>query len=246
MIKAFWGLMIPFFGTSLGAAGVLFQRRTLRPGVEQGLLGFAAGVMLAASVWSLLLPALEQGSGRLSFLPAAGGFWVGVLFLRGLDRLALRITGMRGSATAKLVLAVTIHNLPEGMAVGAVYSGLLLGRPGVTALGAMSLALGIAVQNLPEGAVISMPLRAGGMSRGRALFLGVLSGAVEPVGGFLTMLLFSLAEPAMPWLLSFAAGAMVSVTVEELLPGVKEQRSAIYLFTLGFTLMMTLDVALGS
>ena len=256
-----WGLLLPFLGTSLGAGCVFLMRGQLRCGVRRALTGFAAGVMVAASVWSLLIPALEEaeaaGMGAWAFLPAAGGFWVGVLFLLGLDRLiphlhpdADRPEGppARLPRITMLLLAVTLHNIPEGMAVGVVYAGYLTGEAHITAAGALALSLGIAIQNFPEGAIVSMPLRAEGAGRGRAFLDGVLSGAVEPAAALFTLLAAGLVTPALPWLLAFAAGAMLYVVVEELIPEMSAgPHSDIgpLAFALGFTLMMVLDVALG-
>ena len=253
------GILIPFLGTSLGAACVFFMRGRLNPMVQRALTGFAAGVMVAASVWSLLLPAIEQSAamGRLAFLPAAAGFWIGILFLLLLDRTVPHLhaglneeEGPRSALarTTKLVLAVTIHNLPEGMAVGVVYAGLLQGNAGISAAGALALALGIAIQNFPEGAIISMPLRAEGAGTGRAFLYGVLSGAVEPLGALLTIWFSTLVVPALPYMLSFAAGAMVYVVVEELIPETQagaHSNLGTLMFALGFTVMMALDCALG-
>ena len=252
------GLTVPFLGTSLGAACVFFMKGRLNVLTQRALTGFAAGVMAAASVWSLLLPAIDQctGMGRLAFLPAVAGFWIGVLFLLLLDRAAPRLQADAGDAggprsafvrATKLALAVTIHNLPEGMAVGAVYAGLLRGSAGISAAGAMTLAMGIAIQNFPEGAIISMPLRAEGASAGRSFLCGALSGAVEPIGALLTIWLSSLVLPALPCLLAFAAGAMLCVVVEELIPeiaaGTRSSPGPL-MFALGFTTMMALDCAL--
>lgn len=259
MIEAIQGIMIPFIGTSLGAALVFFMKREIPGLLQRALTGFAAGVMVAASVWSLLLPAIEQsaGMGAWAFVPAAGGFWLGVLFLLVLDRTvphlhmnAARAEGRKARLprNAMLLLAVTIHNIPEGMAVGVVYAGYLTGHSGITALGAMSLALGIAIQNVPEGAIISMPLHAEGLPRGRAFLGGVLSGAVEPLGAALMLMMASRLTPAMPWCLSFAAGAMLYVVVEELIPEMSQEPHSnvgTLLFSAGFTVMMALDVALG-
>ena len=258
-IQVIQGLLIPFIGTALGAACVFFMRGRLNPMVQRALTGFAAGVMVAASVWSLLLPAIEQSAamGKLAFLPAAAGFWMGVLFLLLLDKTVPHLhaglneeEGPRSAfrRTTKLVLAVTIHNLPEGMAVGVVYAGLLQGQPGITAAGAMALALGIAIQNFPEGAIISMPLRAEGAGTGRSFLYGVLSGAVEPLGALLTIYLSTLIVPALPYMLAFAAGAMVYVVVEELIPETQagpHSNLGTLMFALGFTVMMALDCALG-
>ena len=259
MSEVIRGIMIPFVGTSLGAALVFFMKREIHPLLQRALTGFATGVMVAASVWSLLIPSIEQSSalGAWSFLPAAGGFWIGILFLLLLDKTvphlhmnAEHAEGARAalSRNTMMLLAVTIHNVPEGMAVGVVYAGYLTGRAGITAMGAMSLALGIAIQNLPEGAIISLPLHAQGMSRWRAFVGGVLTGAVEPLGALLMILMASRLTPVMPWFLSFAAGAMMYVVVEELIPEMSEEPHSnigTVLFAAGFTLMMALDVALG-
>ena len=253
------GLLIPLLGTSAGAACVFFLKKDLKLGVQRAMSGFAAGVMVAASVWSLIVPAIEQSSlmGRLAFLPAFIGFWLGILFLLLLDRviphLHRRIDQAEGPKsrlprTAMMVLAVTLHNIPEGMAVGVVYAGLLSGSGNITAGGALALALGIAIQNFPEGAIISMPLYAEGKGKPGSFLLGVLSGAVEPVFGILTVILAGLVIPAMPYLLSFAAGAMLYVVVEELIPEVsagEHSNIGVVSFAIGFSLMMALDVALG-
>lgn len=258
-IQVFQGIMIPFLGTVLGSACVLFMKDKLNPLLQRGLTGFAAGVMVAASIWSLLIPAMEQSEsmGKLSFIPAAAGFWLGILFLLLLDRTIPHLHMNSSSAegpesslqkTTMLVLAVTLHNLPEGMAVGVVYAGWLSGEAGITAMGALALSLGIAIQNFPEGAIISMPLRAEGISRRKAFLYGGLSGAVEPVGAALTVLAAGFVIPLLPYLLSFAAGAMVYVVVEELIPEMSEGKHSnvgTVLFAAGFTVMMVLDVALG-
>lgn len=253
------GILIPFLGTSLGAACVFFMKRELRRGVQRALTGFAAGVMTAASIWSLIVPAMEMAAdkGKLAFLPAVTGFWCGILFLLLLDSLiphlhmnAEKAEGLpaKFARTTMMVLAVTLHNIPEGMAVGIVYAGYLAGTENLTAGGALALALGIAIQNFPEGAIISMPLHAEGKRKRRAFTDGVLSGAVEPVGAVLTILFAGLFLPVMPYLLSFAAGAMIYVVVEELIPEMSEGEHSnigVLMFSVGFTLMMTLDVALG-
>ena len=258
-MEAFYGILIPFLGTSLGAACVFFMRKTLSERVQRALTGFAAGVMVAASVWSLLIPAIEQVAwmGKLAFLPAFVGFWIGILFLLGLDHLIPHLHARsnqtegpksRLQKTTMMVLAVTLHNIPEGMAVGVVYAGLLSGTAQITAAGALALSLGIAIQNLPEGAIISMPLRAEGESKGRAFLSGVLSGVVEPIGAVLTILGASLIVPALPYLLSFAAGAMLYVVVEELIPEMsqgKHSNLGTLAFAAGFSIMMALDMALG-
>lgn len=257
--SALQGILIPFFGTALGAACVLFMKNKLNPLVQRALTGFAAGVMVAASVWSLLVPAMEQSAfmGQWAFMPAALGFWLGILFLLLLDRtvphLHMNSTKAEGPAsslqkTTMLVLAVTLHNLPEGMAVGVVYAGWLSKEAGITAMGALALSLGIAIQNFPEGAIISMPLKAEGVSKGRAFLYGALSGAVEPVGAVFTILAAAYVVPLLPYLLSFAAGAMIYVVVEELIPEMSEGKHSnigTVLFAAGFTVMMALDVALG-
>ena len=256
---AFWGILIPFLGTSLGAGCVFFLKNSLRDGIQRALTGFAAGVMVAASVWSLLIPAMEQAAdlGRLSFFPAAVGFWLGILFLLLLDHFiphlhqnSLQAEGPKSQLqrTTMMVLAVTLHNIPEGMAVGVVYAGYLAGTTQITAAGALALSLGIAIQNFPEGAIISMPLRAEGMKKGRAFWGGVLSGIVEPIGAVLTILAAGIVVPALPYLLSFAAGAMLYVVVEELIPEMSQgQHSNVgtVFFAVGFSVMMVLDVALG-
>ena len=253
------GLLIPFLGTALGAGCVFFMRRALSQSVQKALSGFAAGVMVAASVWSLLIPAMEQAArrGRWAFAPAVLGFWLGVGFLLLLDHVIPHLHRNAGSAegpksrlarTTMMVLAVTLHNIPEGMAVGVVYAGLRSGSAQITAGGALALALGIAIQNFPEGAIISMPLHAEGAGRGRAFLYGVGSGAVEPVFGLLTVLAAGLIVPAMPYLLSFAAGAMLYVVVEELIPDMAagaHSHVGVLMFAVGFSLMMALDVALG-
>ena len=253
------GLLIPFAGTTLGAACVFFMRNNLSELVQRALTGFAAGVMVAASIWSLLLPAIEQSSGlgKLSFVPAAVGFWIGVLFLLLLDHMIPHLHQNSDKAegpksklqrTTMLVLAVTLHNIPEGMAVGVVYAGYLAGDGQITMMGALALSLGIAIQNFPEGAIISMPLRAEGMSKPRAFAGGGFSGAVEPLGALLTILAAGLVVPALPYLLSFAAGAMIYVVVEELIPEMSQGKHSdvgALSFAVGFTLMMALDVALG-
>ena len=256
---AFWGILIPFLGTSLGAGCVFFLKNSLRDGIQRALTGFAAGVMVAASVWSLLIPAMEQAAdlGRMAFFPAAAGFWLGILFLLLLDHLiphlhqnSLQAEGPKSQLqrTTMMVLAVTLHNIPEGMAVGVVYAGYLAGTAQITAAGALALSLGIAIQNFPEGAIISMPLRAEGMKKGRAFWGGVLSGIVEPIGAVLTILAAGIVVPALPYLLSFAAGAMLYVVVEELIPEMSQgQHSNVgtVFFAVGFSVMMVLDVALG-
>lgn len=257
--EAIQGIMIPFIGTTLGAACVFVMKKTMNMLLQRALTGFAAGVMVAASVWSLLIPAIEQSEamGDLSFVPAAVGFWLGILFLLFLDHIIPHLHMNSGQSegpksrlqkTTMLVLAVTLHNIPEGMAVGVVYAGYLSGNVEISAMGAMALSIGIAIQNFPEGAIISMPLRAEGMKKTTAFFYGTLSGAVEPIGAALTILAAGLVIPALPYLLSFAAGAMLYVVVEELIPEMSEgthSNIGTLMFAAGFTLMMILDVALG-
>lgn len=258
-IQAFQGIMIPLVGTTLGSACVLFMKNRLNQRMQSALTGFAAGVMVAASIWSLIIPAMEhsQSMGRWAFVPAVVGFWFGILFLLFLDRLvphlhanSQKAEGPKSSLqkTTMLVLAVTLHNLPEGMAVGVVYAGWLSGDAGITAMGAFALSLGIAIQNFPEGAIISMPLRKEGAGKGKAFLYGALSGAVEPLGAVLTILAARFVVPILPYMLSFAAGAMIYVVVEELVPEMSEGEYAdvgTILFAAGFTVMMALDVALG-
>lgn len=259
MTQVIYGILIPFLGTTLGAACVFFMKTAISDAVGRILTGFAAGVMVAAAVWSLLIPALEQSAqmGKLSFLPAFIGFWVGILFLLALDHFIPHLHAKSAQAegpkstlqkSTMMVLAVTLHNIPEGMAVGVVYAGLLSGSAQITAAGALALSIGIAIQNFPEGAIISMPLRAEGMKKSRAFFNGVLSGAVEPIGAVLTILAARLIVPALPYLLAFAAGAMLYVVVEELIPEMSQgEHSNIgtVAFAVGFSVMMVLDVALG-
>lgn len=253
------GILIPFVGTLIGAACVFCMKKSLNPMVQRALTGFAAGVMVAASIWSLLLPALDQSEsmGVWSFVPAAAGFWFGILFLLLLDHIIPHLhmnssqtegPKSRLQKTTMLVLAVTLHNIPEGMAVGVVYAGYLAGNSKITAMGALAFAIGIAIQNFPEGAIISMPLRAEGMKKNKAFVYGMLSGVVEPIGAVLTILASSLIVPALPYLLSFAAGAMMYVVVEELIPEMAEGKHSnigTLLFAFGFSVMMILDVALG-
>jgi len=258
-MEVFVGLLIPFLGTTAGAACVFFMKKPLGDLVQRSLAGFAAGVMVAASIWSLLIPAIDQSAhlGKLSFLPAFVGFWCGILFLLALDHLIPHLhvgseqaEGPKSnlSRTVMMVLAVTLHNIPEGMAVGVMYAGFLSDNPQITAASALALSLGIAIQNFPEGAIISLPLRAEGESKGRAFLGGVFSGVVEPIGAVLTILAAQLVIPALPYLLSFAAGAMLYVVVEELIPEMSQGRHSnlgTVFFAVGFSVMMVLDVALS-
>ena len=252
-------IMVPFLGTTLGAASVFFVRRALPRAFQRALTGFAAGVMVAASVWGLLIPSMEQSAylGQLAFLPAVAGLWLGFCFLMLLDKVIPHLhmnaacpEGMHCSLkrSSMMVLAVALHNLPEGMAVGAVLAGMLAGDAGISAAAAVTLSIGIAIQNFPEGAIISIPLRDEGMSRGRAFLMGALSGVVEPLGAVLTLLAAEMLLPALPCLLAFAAGAMLYVVVEELIPEMSEgEHSHIgtLLFAVGFSVMMVLDMVLG-
>ena len=257
--SVFYGILIPFLGTSFGAACVFFMNKEMGDRLQRMLTGFAAGVMVAASIWSLLIPAMEQVSdmGKLAFVPAVAGFWLGILFLLLLDHIiphlhrnSQRAEGPKSQLkrTTMLVLAVTLHNIPEGMAVGVVYAGYLAGSTQISAAAAMALSLGIAIQNFPEGAIISMPLRAEGTGKPKAFLGGVLSGIVEPIGAILTILAAGLIVPALPYLLSFAAGAMLYVVVEELIPEMSQGEHSdvgTIFFAVGFSVMMMLDVALG-
>ena len=253
------GVLIPFLGTSLGAACVFFMKNEFHISVRRALIGFAAGVMTAASVWSLLIPSMEQSAdmGKAAWIPAAAGFMLGIAFLLILDNIIphLHINAEQAEGphsklkkTTMLVLAVTLHNIPEGMAVGVVYAGMAAGNGTISAAGALALSLGIAIQNFPEGAIISLPLKSEGMSKGKACFYGILSGAVEPVGALITRLAAGLIVPVLPYLLSFAAGAMIYVVVEELIPEMSEEPHSnigTIFFAVGFVIMMILDVALG-
>lgn len=258
-INVIQGILLPFLGTVLGAGCVFFLRGTLHGAVQRALTEFAAGVMVAASVWSLLIPAMEEAAemGQWAFLPAVAGFWLGILFLLVLDRTIPHLhqnssapEGLpaRMKKTTMLVLAVTLHNIPEGMAVGVVLAGWLAGDETITVTGALALSIGIAMQNFPEGAVISMPLRAEGVGKGRAFLYGALSGVVEPLAALLTLWAAGILLPALPYLLSFAAGAMIYVVVEELIPeasaGEHSNLGTLW-FAAGFTAMLALDVALG-
>lgn len=258
-MTTFYGILIPLIGTTLGSGCVFFVNKSMKNSVQKALTGFAAGVMVAASIWSLLIPSLEQSEnmGNLSFIPAVTGFWLGILFLLLLDRLIPHLHQNSAEAegsksnfkrTTMMMLAVTLHNIPEGMAVGVVYAGLISGNNQITTAGALALSIGIAIQNFPEGAVISMPLRAEGMKKSHAFWGGVLSGIAEPVGALITILMASMVVPMLPYLLSFAAGAMIYVVVEELIPEMsvgKHSNIGTVFFAFGFSIMMILDVALG-
>ena len=259
-MTVFWGLMIPLAGTTLGSACVFFLKDKLNELLQKGLLGFASGVMVAASVWSLLIPSMDMaaGMGRLAFVPAAAGMLLGMAFLLGMDRVIPHLhlgtqeaEGPKTSLkkTTMLVLAVTLHNIPEGMAVGVVYAGSMQPEQvgSVSFASAFALAVGIALQNVPEGAIVAMPLRQAGMSRVKAFTLGMLSGAVEPLGALLTIGLAAVFAPMMPVMLSFAAGAMLYVVVEELVPEMAQgthTNVGTVLFAVGFSLMMAMDYIL--
>lgn len=258
-IEVLQGILLPFMGTVLGSACVFAMRGALHEKIQRALTGFAAGVMVAASVWSLLIPAMEQAAdmGQWAFLPAVAGFWLGILFLLALDKTIPHLhrnsdepegPHSRLKRTTMLVLAVTLHNIPEGMAVGVVLAGWMAGNETITMTGALALSIGIAIQNFPEGAVISMPLRAEGVGKGKAFLHGALSGVVEPLAAVLTILASGLILPALPYLLSFAAGAMIYVVVEELIPEAstgEHSNLGTLFFAAGFAIMLALDVALG-
>ena len=258
-INVLLGIMVPFLGTTLGSALVFLMGGKMNVNLQRALTGFAAGVMVAASVWSLLIPSIDQSAhmGKLSFVPAVVGFLLGMIFLLVLDtftpHMHLNSNQAEGvkvklDRTTMLVLAVALHNIPEGMAVGAVFAGLISDSAEITLLGAFALSIGIAIQNFPEGAIISMPLKAEGVSKGKSFLYGALSGAVEPLAAILTILLSGIMVPILPYLLSFAAGAMLYVVVEELIPEMSEGKHSnigTIFFAVGFSLMMILDVALG-
>lgn len=257
------GLLIPFIGTSLGSAMVYLMKNELSSKIQKSLSGFAAGVMVAASIWSLLIPAMDmvdQKLGKMAWIPAVVGFAVGIIFLLFLDNVVPHqhvdsdvAEGPKNDSlrkTTMMVLAVVIHNIPEGMAVGVTFAGVLSGNTGLTMAGAMVLSLGIAIQNFPEGAIISMPLKSQGIGKTKSFIMGVLSGAVEPVAAVLTILLSQIMIPILPYLLSFAAGAMFYVVVEELIPeatgeGEDHSNLGVIWFSVGFSVMMILDVMLG-
>ena len=258
-MEVVYGLLIPFAGTALGSAMVIFLRNNIKQSIEKLLLGFASGVMIAASIWSLLIPAIEMSEqqGKIGWIAPAIGFLLGMIFLLVLDSVIPHMhldkekpEGVKSKLkkTTMLVLAVTLHNIPEGMAVGVTFAGAILGNAGITMTGAFALAIGIAIQNFPEGAIISMPLKSEGVSKGKAFLYGALSGIVEPIGAIITICLTNLVVPILPYLLSFAAGAMIYVVVEELIPesqmGEHSNIGTIGV-ALGFVIMMILDVALG-
>ena len=253
------GILIPFLGTTLGASCVLFMKKMMNKMVQRALTGFAAGIMVSASVWSLLIPSMDYAAemGKFAFVPAVVGFWIGILCLLAMDHIIPHLHMDTDKAegpksklkkTTMLVFTVTLHNIPEGMAVGVVYAGYLAGNMQISAMGALALAIGIAIQNFPEGAIISMPLKAEGTSKGKAFLYGVLSGVVEPIGAVLTVVASGFIIPVLPYFLSFAAGAMMYVVIEELIPEMSHgdhSNIGTVMFAVGFTLMMILDVALG-
>ncbi len=253
------GILLPFAGTALGSACVFLLKEQMGIKTEKIFSGFAGGVMVAASIWSLLIPSIEQSEsmGKMSFIPAASGFLIGIAFLLLLDKIVPHLhqstnedEGVKNNLkdTTKLMLAVTLHNIPEGIAVGVVYAGLLAENTTVSLSGAIALSIGIAIQNFPEGAIISMPLQTRGVSKCKSFLMGTLSGAVEPIASVITIFLASVMLPALPYLLSFAAGAMMYVVIEELIPEMSQGEHSnigVIAFSLGFALMMILDVALG-
>ena len=258
-MNLFYGLLIPFLGTMFGSGMVFFMKKTMNPKLEKILLGFASGVMIAASIWSLLIPSIDMATEQnmVAWMPAAVGFLLGMFFLLILDSIIPHLhlksdkpEGIKAKLqkTTMMVFAVTLHNIPEGMAVGVTFAGALIGNAGITMAGAFALAIGIAIQNFPEGAIISMPLKAEGMSKFKAFMLGTLSGIVEPIGAIITIFLTNMVVPILPYILSFAAGAMIYVVVEELIPEAQDgehSNIATIGVAIGFVLMMILDVALG-
>ena len=247
MFKIALGILIPFIGTTLGSALVFTLKRNMSSVAKSGISGFAGGVMTAASVWSLLIPAINQsaGFGSFAFFPALVGFFIGVFFLYIIDKSA---PVSKSGEKKALPLAITIHNFPEGMAVGVAYAGVLLGSDGITLAGAFALSMGVAIQNFPEGAIISMPMHAGGVSKFKSFIAGTLSGAVEPLGALLLLIASGVFAPVLPYILGFAAGAMIYVVVKELVPeatALENNCVGVIAFTVGFAIMMTLDVALS-
>lgn len=258
-MEVLYGLLIPFLGTVLGSAMVFFLKNNIKASIEKLLLGFASGVMIAASVWSLLIPSIEMSEqqGKVAWIAPAIGFILGMVFLLVLDSVIPhmhldkeRPEGVKSKLrkTTMLVLAVTLHNIPEGMAVGVVFAGAMIGNAGITLTGAFALAIGIAIQNFPEGAIISMPLKSEGVSKKKAFLFGAMSGIVEPIGAIITICLINVVMPILPYILSFAAGAMIYVVVEELIPesqmGEHSNIGTVGV-AIGFVIMMILDVALG-
>lgn len=253
------GLLIPFLGTSIGSAMVFFMKDKINARIEKVLLGFAAGVMMSASVWSLLVPSIDmtEAQGNVAWIPAAIGFLLGIIFLLILDSIIPHLhlkskkpEGLKAKLknATMMVLAVTLHNIPEGMALGVTFAGALIGNQEITIAGALALSVGIAIQNFPEGAIVSMPLKGEGVSKGKAFLYGTLSGIVEPISAIITIFLINLVVPILPYLLAFAAGAMIYVVVEELIPEAQEGEHtniATIGVAVGFVIMMILDIALG-
>lgn len=245
------GILIPFIGTSFGSSLVFFLKKDMSAKFQKLIVGFAAGVMIAASIWSLILPSVEMAEeqGQIAWIPPAIGFIAGVIFLLIINKIANKFEeGENGKKLNMLTFSVTLHNIPEGMAVGVAFAGFLAGNTGIDFLEALVLAIGIAIQNIPEGAIISMPLRIDGKSKGKAFLAGVLSGAVEPIAAIITIILINIAVPLLPYLLPFAAGAMIFVVVEELVPEMhlgKKSMLGVIGVTIGFVIMMVLDIALG-
>lgn len=253
-MNAFLGILIPFIGTTIGSAAVFLMKKELNSKVEKVLLGFASGVMVAASVWSLLIPSIEMSENQniIAWIPSSIGFTIGIVFLMVLDNIIPYLNKKQEknkiNKTTIMAIAVTLHNIPEGLAVGVCFAGAIAQNTGITIAGALALAVGIAVQNLPEGAIISMPLKAQGMSKPKAFLYGMLSGIVEPIGAVITLLITGAVETILPYLLSFAAGAMIYVVVEELIPESKMESKlniGTIGFSIGFLIMMIMDVALG-
>lgn len=251
MLYSIGGILIPFIGTSFGSSLVFFMKKNMSNNFQKMIVGFASGVMIAASVWSLILPAVEmaENQGKISWLPAAIGFALGVIFLIFINKLAEKIEKSKdGKKLNMLLFSVTLHNIPEGMAVGVCFAGFLAGNAGIDLLEAIVLAIGIAIQNIPEGAIISMPLKMEGMDKKQAFLKGVLSGIVEPIAAIITVMLINVVVPILPYLLAFAAGAMIFVVVEELIPEIHEGKKSelgVIGVTLGFIVMMVLDIVLG-
>lgn len=245
------GILIPFIGTSFGSSFVFFMKKNMSENFQKIIVGFASGVMIAASVWSLILPAVEmaENQGVISWIPATVGLLLGVIFLLFINKIAEKFENKpNGKKLNMLLFSVTLHNIPEGMAVGVCFAGFLAGNAGISLLEAVVLAIGIAIQNIPEGAIISMPLKMKGMSKGKAFLYGVMSGIVEPIAAIITVLLTNIVVPILPYLLAFAAGAMIFVVIEELIPEMhsgKKSMLGVIGVTIGFAVMMILDIALG-
>lgn len=245
------GILIPFIGTSFGSSFVFFMKKNMSEKFQKIIVGFASGVMIAASVWSLILPAVEmaENQGVISWIPPTVGLLLGVIFLLFINKIAEKFENkLNGKKLNMLLFSVTLHNIPEGMAVGVCFAGFLAGNAGITLLEAIVLAIGIAIQNIPEGAIISMPLKMKGMGKGKAFLYGVMSGIVEPIAAIITVLLTNIVVPILPYLLAFAAGAMIFVVIEELIPEMhsgKKSMLGVIGVTIGFAVMMILDIALG-